>query len=755
MTMSESATQSSPARWRPTVLGCLLVAGLYLCSDAPVVSVPSASTAQAAASESKIDPATLPLSFVENHGQFAASVRYESRGYGGTISLRANDVYLTLPVAAETAAGRTQELRQSSICVRMAFDGASSAVVMSSDMSLGGRANYLIGRDESRWLVDQPTFGAVRYSQLYRGIDLVYDGTQGRLKGTFTVAPGVDPAQIRWHYDGVRNVGVDAQGNLELVLAHPESGADEIGRLSEMAPVAWQEKDGVRTPVEVRYEVSADGSVGFGLGAYDVARELVIDPTVVYRSLLGGNGTDHALDCKIDDQGYMYVVGRTHSRAQFPGFSFPEVNQLFNYGGEIADAFYTKIDPTGQTIVFSTYIGGGDPFNLFTSGGADWGLAISINSFGQAAICGLTESDNYPVSANAAQQFKAGGDSDAFVTVFQPNGNGVLYSSYFGGIGGDYAWGVRFKDDATLLLAGFTTSPNLPVTPGCMQPNLNGAIDGFVVHANLVNPSIAPYVSYVGFSGDEELLDCEFGPNGRIYVCGITDSTENMNNIFPPQTSVYQPAKGGIHDGFLAVINPANQGPSDLEYFTYLGGSSGDECWGLAVDGQGDAYVTGITGSSNFPLQNSFLGFAGDTDAFCTRISPQGLGTLDLKYSSLFGASEHDRGFGIALVGEDALVCGLITSLNSVDAFVIRINPFGGIQGGDVYGDPAAFDMALGIGINDQCNKLGLAGYCSSVTPFLYPSPTLFPVTPGVFQQQHGGGSGDGTVNVYTLSSFF
>ena len=160
-----------------------------------------------------------------------------------------------------------------------------------------GKVNYLVGSNSADWHTDISLYNDITYRSLYPGIDLSYSGESGRLKGTYAVAPAADPALISWRYDNATS-RVDADGNLIITPGTEPSEASL--QIVEAAPVAWQEIDGQRVSVDVHYAVGPDGSVGFVLGAYDRALPLVIDPTLVYSTYLGGSGTDNGYGLAID-----------------------------------------------------------------------------------------------------------------------------------------------------------------------------------------------------------------------------------------------------------------------------------------------------------------------------------------------------------------------------------------------------------------------------------------------------------------------
>jgi Beta-propeller repeat len=261
------------------------------------------------------DFGALPLAFQPNAGQAAPAVRFVTHAAGGTLRFLPTEVALTLE-SAPPAALPGKPAAPVATTVRVQFLGAS-ATTITGGAELPGKVNYLIGNDPARWHTNLPTYGDIRYQDLYPGITLSYAGQAGRLKGTYTVAPGADPARIRWRYTGAGPAAVDGQGNLQI----PVPGTSAPGaHLTEAAPVAWQDTPAGRVPVGARYTLAADGAIGFALGAYDRARPLTIDPTLTYATYLGGGAADNAYGVAVDSSGAVYVAGTTSST------NFPVVN---------------------------------------------------------------------------------------------------------------------------------------------------------------------------------------------------------------------------------------------------------------------------------------------------------------------------------------------------------------------------------------------------------------------------------------------
>ena len=233
--------------------------------------------------------------------------------------------------------------------MRVEFAGAASSVKVQGGAPLPGKVNYYIGSDRSKWLTGLPTYGAISYSGLYPGVDLDYSGRDGRLKGTYTLAPGADPSQIRWRYTGASDLHMDAAGNLLAALLGSPSDHSVLdspqSSILEEAPLAWQEAGGQgrRVSVSARYSLSDDGTVGFVVGAYDHTLPLVIDPVLAYSTYLGGGSYDVGNAIAVDGSGHAYITGDTFS-IDFPFIQPLPAQALRGF----ADIFVTKLAADGS-----------------------------------------------------------------------------------------------------------------------------------------------------------------------------------------------------------------------------------------------------------------------------------------------------------------------------------------------------------------------------------------------------------------------
>src|SRR5436309_1962128 len=373
----------------------------------------------------------LPLHFEANRGQTHEDVRFLARGAGYSLYLTADEAVLVLTRPNPDA---TQP-RGRPVVVRMSLVGAAPKPLVSGLDELPGKANYLIG-NPAKWRTNVPTYAKVHYREVYPGMDLVYYGNQRQLEYDFVVSPRADPERIVLGFQGAERLEINAEG--EFVL-HAAGGA-----IRQRVPVIYQEIDGVRTKIEGRYVLKDAHRVGFQVAAYDPSRPLVIDPTLVYSTYLGGSsrddgygiagdaagsallystylggsGDDSGFGIAVDAAGSVYVTGSTTST------DFPTANPLqAAYGGGGTDAFVSKLDAAGSALLYSTYLGGS---------GWDDGYGIAVDAAGSAYVTGGTTSTDF-LTANPLQAAYGGGLRDGVVSILNAAASALLSSTFLGG----------------------------------------------------------------------------------------------------------------------------------------------------------------------------------------------------------------------------------------------------------------------------------------------------------------------------------
>jgi beta-propeller repeat-containing protein len=556
----------------------------------------------------------LPIKFEANAGQTDAKVKFLSRGAGYNLFLTQSEAALTLRRESSRSGGGAQST------VRMKLIGADPASQMEGLDRLPGRSNYIIGRDAGRWRKNVESFAKVRYLGVYAGIDLIYYGDQRQLEYDFLVAPGADPNVIRLGFDGANQIEIDAQGDLVLKTAG--------GEVRQRKPVAYQEVDGGRLEVASRYALKGPREISFELGEYDRARPLVIDPVMAYSTYLGGSFDEFIGSIAVDAAGNAYVTGLTFS------LDFPTSNPLQpNPGGE-GDVFVAKLSPEGSALVYSTYLGGS---------GYDEGIGIAVDEDGNAYLAGRTQSLDFPTK-NALQPDLAGGNAsedDLFVTKLNADGSALVYSTYLGGAAGqDLGYDLALDNERNVYVAGITTSRDFP-TVNPLQPQPGSAFALFDVFAAKLKAdgSALVYSTYLGGRAPEELGGIAVDSSGCLYLTGQTYS-----NDFPTANPLKSTLADGDSDSFVTKIKADG---SAFVYSTYLGGAVVEWANDITVDAFGDAYVTGITYSNNFPTVNPLQPvLSGLNDAFVTKFNSNGSA---LFYSTYLGGTGVEEGRGIAI----------------------------------------------------------------------------------------------------------
>jgi glucose/arabinose dehydrogenase len=501
-------------------------------------------------------------------------------------------------------------------------------------------------------------------------VDLVYYGSQRQLEYDFIVAPGVDPAQIALNFEGATGATLEDDGDLLLRTAN--------GGVVLHAPVVYQEIGGLRRLVEGAWHTDGERKAGFSLGPYDITRPLVIDPVVEFATYLGGSGAEDGLDnmgVAVDSTGHIYVAGTTDSA------DFPTTGDIQDQFAGTTDAFVVKLDPTGTTTLYATYLGGRS---------LDSAQAIAIDKDGNAYVGGFTDSVDFPTRMPLQQA--NGGSFDGFVAKLDSTGSALVYSTYVGGSGRDFVLGLDVDDQGQVHVAGDVESPNFP-TFNPLQPQWGGVWDAWAAKLTASGDSFV-FSTYVGGSSMDAGLDIEVDADGFIYVAGFTISSNF------PTANASQNAIAGDVDAYVLKLEADG---SAFVYSTYLGGGHTDRALGIDVDAFGHAYVVGDTFSVDFPAVNPIVGFGGFADAYVAKFEPAGTVT----YTTFVGGGVADHGLAIAVDGSGN---AHITGMTFSDGFVLVQPLQDAIAGGvdafvtsiDATGTRVTFSTFLGGGAGER-----------------------------------------------------
>lgn len=640
-------------------------------NDAAVATTPSPRAAQVDARQVVADT---PLAFEANRGQVDARARFVADGDGFTLFVTRRGAVFDLEAPVAPVARTAPEARapRSFRRVAVALDpvGADDAPSVAGRDRGDSTASYFVGADPDGWQRNVPTFGEVRQRGLWQGIDLVFHGTRAGAEYDFVVAPGSDPARIGYRLRGTDGLRLE-NGDLMAATA--------VGDFVHRAPVAFQTVAGERRPVAASYRL-ADGVVGFDLGAYDPSLPLVIDPVtdIHYATYLGGSGHDLAHAIALQD-GDLYLTGGTGS-TDFPTTTGP-------YVASGTDVFVARISPDGAgaaDLVASAVLGGT---------GNDFGVSLAVD--GDATyVSGIIRAHDFPTTSDfpttaGAFDESFNGAEDAFVAGFALGSDGtadLTYSTFVGGSGFDDARGIAV-DGGDVYIAGSAESADYPTTEGAFDRTVAGPTDAVLTRLSPDGAGADDLVYSTYFGGSA--IDYAWAlvvDDGDAYVTGSTWDAGN----FPTTPGAYDRSLGGEEDAFLTRISPDGAGAADLVYSTYLGGGSWDDANGIAV-ADGDAYIVGSARSEHFPSTAGAYDrtFNGETDGFVSRISPDGAGKADLRYSTLLGGRKEDWVTSVAVEGGALYLAGGSESRNfpttagavdrtyngGVDATVLRLVP--------------------------------------------------------------------------------
>lgn len=651
---------------------------------------------------------SLPMRFESNNGQIDSRVKYLTRGQGYTFYFTPQEIVMILQQKSQ---GKSTSHQGSILKAR--FVSANSDPLIKGLEEQECKSNYFIGNDPAKWCTHIANYGKVFYQNLYPGIDAAFYGNPQQLEYDILVAPGSNPQTVRLHIEGAKKLFLDESGGLHI-LANNEQ------EIQMQKPVVYQTIENQKVFIDGQFALLAHNEIGFAVGPYDKTKQLVIDPVLTYSTYLGGSSDDEGFGIDIDEEGHAYVTGSTAS------FNFPTEDAFQPILAGPQNAFVTKLNRKGKGLVYSTYLGGN---------GIEEGHGVVVDKKGNAYVTGHTTSTNFPLK-HAFQPFLAG-SQNAFITKLNSKGTKLIYSTYLGGSGTDSGRGIAIDKKGRAYITGDTSSPNFP-TKHAFQAFLAGASNGFVTKLNAKGTALI-YSTYIGGSGKEQPHGIALDKKNHAYIVGQTNSTN-----YPVTPGAFQTQLGGERDAFVTKFS---RDGTFLIYSTYLGGSSVDEGFGIAVDREGSAYVTGFTGSTNFPVTPGAFQttLAGNQNAFVTKFNPKG---SKLVYSTFLGGSTTDLDIGRSVAIDkkgNAYITGFTTSTN----FPVTPNAFqaflAGVQNAFVTklnakGSRLIYSTYLGgnntdIGRHIVVDKKGNA-YITGAT-----NSTNFPVTPKAFQTSNAGGN--------------
>ncbi len=578
-------------------------------------------------------PLTANVLFEPNEDQFPPEVRFVGRGAGARVVLTDHD-------ATFIHQGRLEDGTPCSASVEMNFGALSPP---RPGERLASVSNFFLGADPSRWRTSVPNFESVAFGGV-AGERVTFHGSkQGELEYDLELPEQLDETSV--------TISVP---NGELAIREGDLVAHTgCGDFIQPRPRAFQGG----TERHADFVLKGTNSFGFVV-ANRGPGPLLIDPTILYSMMVPGPSLGGGR-VAVDAAGHLYFA------TSVQGFGFPIQNGYQSSMNGFADVGIMKFAPDGSSLVWSTYLGGSD---------GEGPTALAVDAGENVYVAGSTGSIDYPTQ-NALKP-NATAKYEGFVTKLDASGTSLSYSTFIGA--SSFAGVTALALDATgaAVIAGSTSDVDFPVTAGAFQSTSHGGqTDGFLMKLSPSGSAVV-YSTYVGGSDIDNASAVAVGPDGSAVLGGITLSVDL------PLANALDTSFGGFRDGFAIRVPPSGVGAA---YSTYLGGSGDDRINGVATDAAGNVFVTGSTGSSDFPTLGG-LGIvqAGPTDAFVTKMSPSGA----LLASTLLGGSGDDGAASVAVRADgEIVVAGVAGSANfplvrplqstllARDAFIARLLP--------------------------------------------------------------------------------
>jgi hypothetical protein len=324
--------------------------------------------------KTKPPPSLFARLFEPNRGQAESNIDFLARGNGYTAFFEGNKTVLVIPQNKS----RYERVPAAPSLVSMELLDSGSQVSSEGTDLLPGTSNYFVGSDRNQWRSGVPQYAKVKFRSVYPGVDLIYYGTEGGLEYDFLLSPGARPQDIRFRVSGADKVELDDAGNLSLAVAD--------GRIALRCPTIYQEIAGIRHQVSGRFVWRGSDEIGLSIGDYDHSRTLVVDPVLIYSTLIGANDSTQVQGVAVDSSGEIFITGTTFST------NYPVVNAFQSTNHGTTNVFITKLNAAGNTILYSTYIG---------DSGFDNGRGITTDSAGNAYVTGEYQFAGFPTTSGA------------------------------------------------------------------------------------------------------------------------------------------------------------------------------------------------------------------------------------------------------------------------------------------------------------------------------------------------------------------
>lgn len=540
------------------------------------------------------------INFIKNNGQWESNVQYKVQIGGGFVWLEQDQLSFVFQNQSdleqvhknrhEKKGKQKGDLKIRSHAYRFQFIGHNAAHAIFANDRSEAKHNYFTGSDPTKWAGDVPLFHEVKYNELYSGIDMKMYSVNGYFKYDYIIKQGASPSSVKWKYEGVSPV--IKNGKLRI--------ATNAGEVIEENPYAYQMINGQKKEVPCAYVFNNNEfSFSFPKG-YDNSVELIIDPTLIFSTYTGSTADNWGFTATYDNNGSLYSGGIVFST----GYPTTAGAYDVSYSGGETDVSITKFSPTGNALMYSTYLGGSN---------TEAPHSLIVDSNGNLFVMGTTSSNNFPTSAGCYDNSFNGGSSvtpngftytagsDIFIAKFNSTGASLLGGTFVGGTGNDgfninatlshnYSDEMRGEivlgPSGEIYVCSSTSSTNFPATAGALAMVAPGGQNGcaFKMDSNLAT---LQWSTYIGGTNADAAYSIKPSPGGNVFVTGGTLSTD-----FPVTAGTLSNTNAGGADGFVISLSGTN---GSQVAGTYLGTTAYDQAYLLEIDLNDDVYVAGQT----------------------------------------------------------------------------------------------------------------------------------------------------------------
>lgn len=535
------------------------------------------------------------LNYIQNKGQWDDQVLYRSSFAGGTVFLEnaaftflfyENNLPNKIHHALNTPQKKDSVQSLSFHAVKLQFTGASASCTVKQQTVQPFYHNYFLGNDPAKWTSRVPVCKGVTYKNIYTGIDVSVFGNGNNVRYDFNISAGGNPSDIHLLFTGQDKLFL-RDGKLVITTS--------VGEIEQQQPYGYQaSKNGTVKPVACSYALTGNALSIHVTGPYDKTLPLIIDPTLVFSTYTGSTGDNWGMSATYDISGNGYTTGECFA----PGYPLSPGAFQTTYAGSMhmADMAISKFNPSGSQLLFSTYLGGNNE---------DTPHSLTVDNDDNLLVFGHTHSDNFPVK-QGSYDVTQNGDLDISVTKFNATGTALLASTFIGGTDsdgenvypldrnyGDNARGaIHVDENNDVYIVACTSSPDFPVTAGCLQPTKAGDQDACVFKLN-ANLSALIFSTYLGGSSNDAAYNFSFDSQNTMYITGGT-----ISGNFPTTPGVLHPSHLGGIDGFITHLS--GSGNAILQS-SYIGTFGYDQSYFIQTDKRDNVYLYGQS-SGNYPV---------------------------------------------------------------------------------------------------------------------------------------------------------